>query len=382
MTLWEMLPDSVRDEGEGEWRLALSLALGAKGELRHLLAALGGGRRVLQSLDAAQLGPPFPGKAWPALVRREVSLCKELGIRIVWPEEPSWPSHLDQAPRPPAFLLVQGQWPPPPGKPSIAMVGSRRASDYGKRQAHDLASCWSRSGGIVVSGGAVGIDAASHRACLEAGGYTVAVLGSGLKSPYPSSHRSLFDAIRKQGALVSEYPSVLPNAPYHFPERNRLLAALADAVVIVQCREGSGALHTAKFARLLKKPLLVVPGPVDDAACSGSNALLGQGAGLLAGVPGMEELHQQLAGQKGPRKPNGGEGIPQEPTGISLSLLDPPAQRVLSALAEGVCHMDDLSVALNASPASLSAALLECELQGWVSREAGNRYRLRVTVAR
>ncbi len=382
MSLWQMLSPQVQEEGEGFLRVTLSLALGPGREIRRMLASCGSAKATLERLEPATVCGEFEAQVWLRNVDREWKSCKKLGIQVLTPMDPNWPVGVDQAPRPPAFLLVRGIW-PPGDAPKLAMVGSRHASEYGRRHARELSAAWARAGGTVVSGGAAGIDAVSHQACLDAGGYTLAILGSGLRSPYPAIHRNLFERIMGQGALLSEYPAAFPTAAYRFPERNRLVAALSDLVLVVQCREESGALHTARFAKQMGRELLVLPGPVDDPACAGSNRLLTQGAQLMSGWPRLEQgLSIRSTARTGLELPGVETKNRSGATGIDLSLLDPPAQRVLSALGEEVCHMDDLCATLNVSPSFLSAALLEFELQGWVVKELGNRYRLRVNLTR
>lgn len=382
MTLWDKLPPWTREVGEGLLRVGLSLALGPGREIHRVLGTWGSAAAALQQLTPGEVGGKFRQDTWVKQVQVELHTCEELGVRALYPEDPHWPPGLSHLSSSPAFLLVRGLF-PLPSAPRLAIVGSRRASEYGRRQAAACAATWVKLGGVVVSGGATGIDAAGHVACLDAGGRTLAVLGSGLRSPYPSIHKSLFERIVGNGALISEYPSTFPLAAYRFPERNRLLAALSDVVLVVQCREGSGALHTARYARQLGRPLLAIPGPVDDQACAGSNLLLCQGARLLAAPNQLVDF--TTAAQNSAEAATGlgvGSKKATDAAGIDLSLLDPSAQRVLIALAKDVSHIDDLCATLNVSPSFLSAALLEWELLGWVAKEVGNRYRLLVNLAR
>ncbi len=354
--------------------LALLLATSSHSVVRRLVAAAGNPVEALDLLSSDLLPATLDAHKLSALVNKELKQCARAGVSIILPTSPLWLPQLSGACRPPAVVFVRGLW-PPPNAPRIAMVGSRKATDYGRRMARTLATELGEAGATIVSGGASGIDAACHEAALHAAAPTIAVLGSSLVHPYPSANRKLFEEITHSGALLSEYPSVLPVAPYRFPERNRLLVAISQATVVVQCPVASGAMHTARFAIQASQPLFAVPGPADDCANAGSNALLDMGArpaspGRVASImaPG-KRLASPLLNQK----------LPQ-PAEIDLSILDPLPRKVLSALAEGVCHMDDLGTMLNASPAALSEALLHCELNGWIQREAGNRYGLRINV--
>jgi len=166
--------------------------------------------------------------------------------------------------------------------PMIAVVGARRASAYGERVARGIATALARAGVCVVSGLALGIDTVAHRAALDVGGATCAVLGTGLDRVHPPSHLRMHRAIAEHGVLVTEYPPGTEPSTWTFPHRNRLIAALAEATIVVEAAVGSGALGTADVAIDLQRHVAAVPGPIDLAGSVGTNRLLRDGAIVIA----------------------------------------------------------------------------------------------------
>jgi DNA processing protein len=180
-----------------------------------------------------------------------------------------------------AQLRTRGAWPPPEG-PRVAIVGSRRPSPYGEAVAEQLGLELARAGVVVISGLALGIDAAAHRGALNGGGVTVAVMGTGVDVIYPASHSALADAILAAGgALVSQFPDGTVPRRHNFPARNYTMAALSDVVVVVEAAEGSGALITAEAALELHREVMAVPGSVFSPLSVGTHSLLRDGAGLV-----------------------------------------------------------------------------------------------------
>jgi DNA processing protein len=181
----------------------------------------------------------------------------------------------------PPELRTRGRWPPPAG-PRVAIVGSRRPTPYGEAVAEELALELARAGVVVVSGLALGIDAAAHRGALNAGGVTLAVMGTGVDVIYPAAHTVLAEAILAGGgALVSQFPDGTAPRRHNFPARNYTMAALSDIVVVVEAAQGSGALITAEAALDLHKEVMAVPGSVFSPQSVGTHGLLRDGAGLV-----------------------------------------------------------------------------------------------------
>src|SRR6202011_2724877 len=180
-----------------------------------------------------------------------------------------------------ASLNTRGTWPPPEG-PRVAIVGSRRPSPYGEAVAEQLAADLARAGVIVVSGLALGCDAAAHRGALVGGGMTVAVMGTGVDIVYPAAHARLAEEILAAGgALVSQFPNGTEPRRHHFPARDLTIAALSDAVVVVEAVQGSGALITAEAALDLHKEVMAVPGSIFSPLSVGTHALIRDGAALV-----------------------------------------------------------------------------------------------------
>lgn len=193
-------------------------------------------------------------------------------IHVVGRGDAGYPERLTELPDPPGRLWWAGDW-SVMARPLVAVVGTRRATSYGLRVTREIAGALARGGACVVSGMALGIDAAAHRAALEAGGTTVAVLGNGVDVPYPRAHVALHREIVERGLVISEMP---PGARSHrgsFVKRNRIIAAIARATIVVEAPFGSGAISTAKAALDLGRDLGAVPGPIDSPQSQGVNEL-------------------------------------------------------------------------------------------------------------
>jgi DNA processing protein len=222
-------------------------------------------------------------------------------------------------------LNARGRWPPPDG-PRVAIVGSRRPSPYGEAVAEQLAADLARAGVVVVSGLALGCDAAAHRGALVGGGVTVAVMGTGVDIVYPAAHfRLAKEIVAAGGALVSQFPNGTSPRRQNFPARNVTLAALSDVVVVVEAVQGSGALITAEAALDLHKEVMAVPGSIFSPLSVGTHALIRDGAGLVQNARdvlaalgiGREVLDDPLGAPK-----RLGFGLPKERDGILLHLSD------------------------------------------------------------
>ncbi len=189
-----------------------------------------------------------------------------------------YPPLLAELHDPPARLHLRGGPPDVLSRPAVAVVGARSCSAYGAQVARELAQSLAAAGVVVVSGLARGVDAEAHRGALAAGGLTVAVLGCGIDRDYPRSHAELARRIAESGLVVSEYPQGIEPSPWRFPARNRIIAGLARATVVVEARERSGALITADFALELGREVFAAPGEITSALSVGTNDLLRQGA--------------------------------------------------------------------------------------------------------
>ena len=231
------------------------------------------------------------------------------GIRVVERGEREYPARLLEIPDPPERLYVIGRL-PEENVPSVAIIGARECSEYGSYVAARLGECMGRNGIQVVSGMARGIDGIGQSAALDAGGSSFAVLGSGVDVCYPAGNRRLYERLREQGGILSEYPPGTPALSRNFPPRNRIVSGLADAVVVVEAREKSGTLITVDMALEQGKEVYAVPGRVTDTLSCGCNRLVKQGAAVLLDP---EELAEELRGICGRRGLTAREKVQREP---------------------------------------------------------------------
>ena len=209
--------------------------------------------------------------------------CRRSGISILAYDDAAYPDSLKKLSDPPAVLFAYGAAELSLlSAPSVGVVGSREATPYGIASTFDFSHAWAEAGLVVVSGMALGIDGISHVAAIEAGGQTVAVLGSGVDVVYPASHRKLYGSILANGLVISEYPPGTEPKPYHFPARNRIVAALSGALAVMEGKMRSGSLITAGKAKELEKTVYALPGRADDVYSQAPNLLLSEGARLLA----------------------------------------------------------------------------------------------------
>jgi DNA processing protein len=270
------------------------------------------------------------------------------GIRWVARSDASYPPLLRALADPPVGLFLRGS-----GDAEllsgrlVAIVGARACSHYGGEAARMLGRELAGAGLVVVSGLARGIDGAAHRGALEAGGLTVAVLGCGIDRDYPAAHRELAARICADGLVVSEYAPGVEPAPWRFPARNRIIAGLAEATVIVEARERSGALITAEFALEAGREVFAVPGEITSALSLGTNRLLRAGAAAL--LLGAEDVFAELGVE------------PAAPAELELS---EPAQVLLERLGQSPASADELTHATGFDAATVAAALAELELAG------------------
>lgn len=298
---------------------------------------------------------------------------RERGVRVVSYRGPGYPRRLLHLHQPPPALYLQG--PLELGDRTVAVVGTRSATSYGRRAARDLAGDLARAGWIVVSGLARGIDTSAHRAALDAGGKTAAVLGSGLDHRYPAANRGLYERLAERGLLVTEFPPEQPPKKWTFPKRNRIIAALSAGVVVVQAPGRSGALITADQALELGREVFAVPGPVGTPSSRGTHQLLRSGAPLAARARDVLEVLDRG------RTADAGDatgGSAQMDLGSEIrSAVDPEADDLLSvweALLGGAETLDALGEAADLPAGRLLALLTELELDGRVRSVGGDRY--------
>jgi DNA processing protein len=209
--------------------------------------------------------------------RRQLADAARVGARCVIDGDADYPAALRDLQSVPLHLWVMGDLSALAGRTAVAIVGTRQLTSYGERVARSLANAFARNGVTVVSGMARGIDSVAHVAAMEAGGRTVAVLGTGVNVAYPASHRPLHRRIAANGAVISESPPGARAIQGCFPKRNRLIAALGQATIVVEAGVKSGALNTASWAEGIGRQVGVTPGPIDSPASLGTNLLLRDG---------------------------------------------------------------------------------------------------------
>ena len=281
----------------------------------------------------------------------EMELLRRADVQALSPNSDDFPPLLREIYDVPAVLYVRGRI-LPQDQVAVAMVGTRRATAYGRQVAEQLAADLAKNRVTVVSGLAKGIDAIAHRAVLDAGGRTIAVQACGLDLVYPSSHVNLAREIADSGALVSDYPlGTRPRAQF-FPRRNRILSGLTLATLVVEAPEASGALITARLAMEQNRDVLAVPGGMFSPMSRGTNKLIQDGAKLVSSVDDiLEELNMTAV------------SLPLEPAQLSLDLSTAEAQ-LLRQLNREPRHIDEIRQAVGVPIAELSSTLAMLELSG------------------
>ncbi|MBO9997451.1 MAG: DNA-processing protein DprA [Cyanobacteria bacterium SID2] len=293
--------------------------------------------------------------------------------------EADYPRLLREIPNPPAILYYRGA--PDLDElqgitPTVAIVGTRQPTEYGRRWTNRLSGALARRGVTVVSGLAAGIDTEAHRACLAAGGRTIAVFGTGVDVVYPTQNRSLYERILESGWAVSEYPAGTQPDRKHFPQRNRIIAGLSRATLVTEAPKKSGALITAYVANDFGRDVYAIPGSLDNLNSHGCLGLISRGATLvfdeahflemLCDMPGLDTA----ASSQTPVEPP-----PQsEPKSTPQPDLDPHLDRVFSAVPPEPVPLDLIVHQLDEETSFVSGALLQLELMGLVSQLPGMRY--------
>ena len=307
-----------------------------------------------------------------AAVDREMERAEELGATLISPWDERFPDRLREIYDPPPYLWMRGTL-PEVDRPMVTVVGTRRCTDYGRAQAHHFGAELVRRGFTVVSGLAYGIDAAAHKGALDAGGRTIAVLGSGVGRIYPQKHTALAERITENGAVLSEYGLDAEPKSHHFPERNRILSGLSLGTLVVESYSKGGALITARLAVEQNREVFAVPGGVTKDSSRGTNRLIQRGHAKL--VMEVEDLLEEL--------PDVTVTDPEEVDAETVSAGAGPDPEDLSgdeevlynALSDTPIHVDELCEETGLDPSSALPTLLELEFKGFVRQLAGKQFR-------
>lgn len=321
---------------------------------------------VLREKDIDALASTPLQKALEVIAR-----CNELGITIMTFDDPDYPALLAELSDPPAALYVKGRMPDFDTRLSIAMVGTRNATAYGKKTSHVIAGSLAKVGVIVVSGGAVGIDYLSHTGALEAGGTTVCVLGCGINFPYLTQNQQLRAEIARRGAVISEYPPDYPPGKYTFPERNRIISGLSRGIVVVEAGVRSGSLITARLAAEQNRDVFAVMGNITSPYSQGTNALIKDGAIPVTDFTDITGCYPEfsIVGEADDIV----EEIPRHRTDIDVS---DDARKVYRSITAEPIHIDAIAADCGLAVNIVLQALTELEIEGLIKADKGRMYRL------
>ncbi len=300
---------------------------------------------------------------------KELAAIKKIGARVLIRDDPDYPELLGLINHPPPVLYTLGNS-RMLNKNCVAIVGSRAATSYGRRVSRKIARDLASSGVCVVSGLALGIDGEAHGGALSVQGATVGVLGCGIDVVYPRSHRHLYEQIRIQGLLVSEYPLGTPPEPFRFPARNRIIAGLSRGVVVVEASKKSGSLITVQFGLEEGREIFAVPGQVDSAKSAGAHWLVQQGASLVVSADDILEYLCLKTAFESRNKPDDSRGMPK---------LDADSAALLSIIEPYPRPRDELLRCSGFSAAKLQEILLLLELEGLVEVIPGDQVRKTTT---
>ncbi len=294
----------------------------------------------------------------------ELALVESLGARVITYNDDEYPELLREIYDPPYLLYAKGLPLKRSGAPVVAVVGTRRPSSYGRLMAESIARDLAYMGVVVSSGMARGCDTEAHKGALKAGGFTVAVLGTGIDVVYPKENRGLAEEIAASGVLLSEYPMATPPHSYNFPKRNRIISGISSGVLVVEAPLRSGALMTARLALDANREVFGVPGPANSPVSRGVNKILKDGATL---VECAEDVTSAL----------GLVSVPPDTASIPDGAA-PDERLLMDVLGSDVLHIDAIIERTKFSVAKASALLLDMELKGLVLQRPGKCFLRRI----
>ena len=374
-----------------DWlRLACIPGVGTQGQ-RALLAAFGlpghifaAGRGALAAVVGGQAADAVLAVPAHEDIERTLAWASEAGNRVLTLADTDYPRQLFDITDPPVLLYVKGE-PALLSRPGIALVGARSATAAGEANAEAFARTLAQQGLVVVSGLALGIDAAAHRGALAAGSTgagTVAVIGTGIDRIYPARNAALAREIAAAGAVVSEFPLGTPPLQHNFPRRNRLIAGLAEGVLVVEAALGSGSLITARLATETGREVFAIPGSIHSPLSRGCHRLIRDGAKLVETAEDVvEELRGRLgwpapvaASVKDRRSRGAVPAVPAAPPRQAAIALDGERTRVLEAIGHDPVDLDTIAARCGLTVDALYAILLPLELEGRLAKLPGGRF--------
>jgi DNA processing protein len=361
---------------EGVGNIGIRNLLSAFGTAAAVFRAGPGDLKSVQGINDRAAKNILTFKDWQR-VDRELDRAAKQKVSIITAKDALYPRYLLNIYDHPALLYVRGTL--RQDDVNIAVVGSRRASTYGKYTTERLSRELAFQGITVISGLARGIDSAAHRGALMARGRSIAVLGSGIDVIYPPENRELYERLSVQGALVSEFPfETPPNAP-NFPARNRIISGMSLGVVVVEAGDRSGSLITARLALEQGREVFAVPGSIDASGSRGTHKLIRQGAKLIEGVhdileeitPQIDEAGRKRLAKEGPRSAHREKNESRE---VNERSLDEDHIKVLKKLSAKPLDADSLIAATGLRAQDIMKILLSLELAGYVEQRPGRGF--------
>jgi DNA processing protein len=307
----------------------------------------------------------------PETVKKDLELVQHRQIQIVTMSDSAYPALLRHIDDPPPFLYVLGTLNPEAN--CISVVGSRNATTYGRSTARRLSADLTTQGFTVVSGMALGIDTAAHEGALQAGGKTIAVLGSGFEYIYPAANRKLSKLIAENGAVITEFPMQTEPEAYNFPIRNRIISGMSLGTVVVEASRKSGSLITARLAAEQNREVFAVPGSIQSFKSIGTHTLIKQGAKL---VENIQDIIEEISYKPAVAAISGGSEQPSKKRPKQMPLLTDQETLICNALETYPIHIDELIRKTDLSSGTISSTLLQLELKGVVRQTAGKMFSL------
>lgn len=362
---------------EINYLVALSLVPGVGSMIaRALVVYFGSAKAVFEASKGKLMKVPGIGETISNEILKKETLRKadvlveeasRLGIQIIAIHDPQFPAKLKEIPDAPLFLYWHGELNPTFGK-AIAVVGTRQATEYGRSVTEKLIADLAVYQPVIVSGFAYGIDIVAHKAALANGLATVAVLGGGLGKVYPAQHKKYMPEVMRNGAMVSEYAFNTEPSPMHFPARNRIVAGMVDAVIVVEAAESGGALITAELASSYDRDVFAVPGNLGSKYSEGCNKLIANNSAQI--FTNVDELVETLNWNK--------EGkVPSTKSKVDLTILTSTQLNLYKLLSEkGETHIDTLSWQAQMNMNQLASQLLDMEIKGFVKPLPGKKFKV------